>query len=576
MINIVLVKYFVMNGAYKNKVLGSMIGGAVGDALGYPVEFMNYYQILQKYGRNGITRYELNSDGIAEISDDTQMSLFTANGMLFCFTRFATYGGLGASPSDYIRDSYLEWLQTQTGEIDYTEVHYNWIRDVEQLHIKRAPGLTCISALQNIADHKAVVNDSKGCGGIMRVAPIALFAAKPISAHDYPLCLMDFAKEAGKAAALTHKHPLGYIPAAFLSALVQKLMPYSYLCPNQLRECIDVCFSVVTKLYPEHQAHIDYMQKLVNKAIQLSAQNKSDIEAISQLGEGWVAEETLAIAIYCVFKYPDNFEKAIIASVNHSGDSDSTGAVTGNIMGALLGYDAIPDYYKENLELRWLIEELADDLATDIPVEAYGDNYDTPEKRNWMKKYVEVIERGRVPIKNSYAVNSDLSIFAGEYPGDKDDNICRMKVQDVFLWSKIRYFYDLTCEGELTPYAHYLGHNKVHIRFPIPDCGTPANTRDVARLCQEIIYRGENGTWPYDGIYIHCWGGVGRTGTIVACLYAYLMREQKLSADEIYLKAMQQLQESFRRCPKSKRRVSPENDSQRDFIRRFIENECVL
>ena len=61
--------------AYKNKVLGSMIGGAIGDALGYPVEFMSYSQIIHKYGPSGITRYHLNANGLAEISDDTQMSL---------------------------------------------------------------------------------------------------------------------------------------------------------------------------------------------------------------------------------------------------------------------------------------------------------------------------------------------------------------------------------------------------------------------------------------------------------------------------------------------------------------------
>jgi ADP-ribosylglycohydrolase len=75
--------------AYRNKVLGSMIGGAVGDALGYPVEFMSYGQIVNKYGPDGITRYALNAKGEAEISDDTQMALFTANGVLFTFTRYA-------------------------------------------------------------------------------------------------------------------------------------------------------------------------------------------------------------------------------------------------------------------------------------------------------------------------------------------------------------------------------------------------------------------------------------------------------------------------------------------------------
>lgn len=564
-----------MNRAYKNKVLGSMIGGAIGDALGYPVEFMRYNQILSKYGRPGIMRYELNNNGVAEISDDTQMSLFTANGVLFCFTRYATHSVLGASPADYVRDSYIEWLQTQTGEIDYTKWHYNWIREVKGLHTKRAPGSTCLTAIQELTNHKEVVNNSKGCGGIMRVAPLALFAANPTYQTDSPSYIVDYAKEAGKIAALTHKHPLGYIPAAFLSALIQQLMPYSYVTPFLLRRCIENCITIILEIYPEHQLHIEYIKQLVDKAINLSNSNSNDVEAISQLGEGWVAEETLAIALYCVLKYHDDFEKAIIASVNHSGDSDSTGAVTGNLLGALLGYDAIPDYYKENLELRWLIEEIATDLASDIPVGEYMDCYDTTEKRLWMKKYVDVIIRDCVPIKNSYSVHKDLNIFAGEYPGAKDVNECMMKVQDAFCSSNIKYFYDLTCEGELTPYANFLDGNKCYFRFPIPDCGVPANTGIVARLCQEIIYRGENGTKPYDGIYIHCWGGVGRTGTIVACLYAYLMKNQGMSVEDIYSKSMQQLQDAFSKCPKSKFRVSPENYMQREFVRKFIENECV-
>ena len=98
----------------------------------------------------------------------------------------------------------------------------------------------------------------------------------------------------------------------------------------------------------------------------------------------------------------------------------------------------------------------------------------------------------------------------------------------------------------------------------------------MARLLQEIIYKGENANLHDEYIYIHCWGGVGRTGTIVACLYAYLLRGQGLNADEIYSRAMLQLQESFSRCPKSKTRVSSENHQQRSFVRKFIENECFV
>ena len=76
-----------------------------------------------------------------------------------------------------------------------------------------------------------------------------------------------------------------------------------------------------------------------------------------------MAEETLAIALYCALRYEHDFSGGLIASVNHGGDSDSTGAVTGNILGAINGYDAIEDKWKTDLELSNVILEMADDLC---------------------------------------------------------------------------------------------------------------------------------------------------------------------------------------------------------------------
>lgn len=101
---------------------------------------------------------------------------------------------------------------------------------------------------------------------------------------------------------------------------------------------------------------------LVNKAVELSKRDLSDTVAIKQLGEGWTAEETFAIALYSCLKYPNSFEDAIVCAVNHDGDSDSTGAIAGNIMGALLGLSNIPEYYSECVELRDVVLEIADDL----------------------------------------------------------------------------------------------------------------------------------------------------------------------------------------------------------------------
>lgn len=555
----------------RDKIRGSLIGGAIGDALGYPVEFMSLQEIRKKYGDFGITRFELNEKGVAEISDDTQMTLFTANGLLFGYSRAAMRGIMGA-PESYIRDSYLEWLQTQTGDIDYTKEHYNWIREVRELHSRRAPGNTCLQALNQIAAHQEVNNNSKGCGGVMRIAPIPLYYNGNMKKfHNNPQLTVYVA---GEVARITHKHPLGFLPAALLAHLIERLLPVDCPTSYQIAQYLNDGLQLMRKVYPEFEKEINFLQYLVEKAGRRAVSSLSDAEAIKQLGEGWTAEETLAIAVFCAMRYPNDFEKAVVASVNHSGDSDSTGAVTGNIMGAICGYEAIPLYYKENLELRWLVEEIANDLAGGIPVGEYMDCYDTPEKRRWMDKYVEGIWKDKVPIKNSYLIDRNLNLYAGEYPGDKDDEKCRMKVGEGGYWHGFRHFFDLTEAGELNPYSHFLPMDTYYHRYPIHDRDIPADTYSVHRLIEEIICLGQQGKHGYGKVYIHCWGGVGRTGTIVACLYAYLMKDEGLSTDKMYEMAMKKLRNSFKKCPKSKYRDIPDTQAQCEFIRRFVENEC--
>ena len=123
----------------------------------------------------------------------------------------------------------------------------------------------------------------------------------------------------------------------------------------------------------------------MDKAIKLSQEDLDDLDAIREIGLGWVAEETLAIAVYCALKYSDDFEKAIVASVNHSGDSDSTGSVTGNILGAYLGLSAIPQKFLDNLELKDVITEIADDLYNDCQMSEHGSYQD----EKWVKKYID-------------------------------------------------------------------------------------------------------------------------------------------------------------------------------------------
>ena len=117
------------------------------------------------------------------------------------------------------------------------------------------------------------------------------------------------------------------------------------------------------ELFHIHREEVQQMLLWAEKAIALSENGVSDVQNIEEgLGGGWVAEETLAIALYAVLAHFGDFEAALTAAVNHGGDSDSTGAVAGNILGAAVGYETLPGHYKERLELLDVILHVADDL----------------------------------------------------------------------------------------------------------------------------------------------------------------------------------------------------------------------
>ena len=352
-----------------DKIRGSMVGGAVGDALGYPVEFICSYEGIQKrYGENGITRLDTTQwwlpdeekSGKAWISDDTQMTLFTACGLLNAKAQ-------GKAPKYAICEAYLEWYNTQVGR--KSSRHKDcWIGDVPELNNRRAPGNTCMTALQDILRGKDPYNNSKGCGGIMRTAPVALYGAvwrdtpegEPLEGRISNIKDVDML--AADAAEITHQHPLGWLSSALEAHVIYRIMQKDCPTVDDFKAYLSEGYDMLLSLYPNEGAGITQLRALTDKALGLVGSSASDVDNIEAIGEGWVAEETLAIAVYCAVKYFDNFEKAIIASVNHKGDSDSTRAVTGNILGAVVGYDAIPEFFNTDLELHDVILHVADDL----------------------------------------------------------------------------------------------------------------------------------------------------------------------------------------------------------------------
>lgn len=204
-----------------DKYRGSLVGGAVGDALGYAVEFCSERQIFSEYGENGITEYAL-KNGKALISDDTQMTMFTATALLDGITRGKLRGIMGDF-STYMAFEYQGWYLTQNAnypvDIEENYAKYSWVMNLPEMFSHRAPGNTCLSALA--AGGKGTIdkpiNNSKGCGGIMRVAPIGLY----FSEGKMDIASID--KIGAECAAITHGHELGYIPAAALVHMVSLL-----------------------------------------------------------------------------------------------------------------------------------------------------------------------------------------------------------------------------------------------------------------------------------------------------------------------------------------------------------------
>ena len=377
--------------SYLDKIRGSLFGGAVGDALGYPVEFLDEESIFSRYGENGIREYELDSESKkALISDDTQMTLFTANGILIADTR-ASMRGIGGIPHDYIPMSYLDWLRTQEMTFEksrkqlhgHTEGCLSWLADVPELYSRRAPGHTCISALNQYKNGMIPQNNSKGCGGIMRVVPLAL-----INNAHIPMERLD--REGAEIARITHRHSLGYMPAAVLVHIVSRIV-----YPRQqqsLKEIVIEARDTVADIFAD-DGYLKKLTEIINLAVSLSENGESDLDNIHQIGEGWVAEETLGIAIYCSLRHQDDFSAGVTAAVNHKGDSDSTGAVTGNILGALIGYEAIEEKWKSDLELAEVILEMADDLCHGCQMNEYS-HYEDPD---WVRKYMDMHWKDKCP-----------------------------------------------------------------------------------------------------------------------------------------------------------------------------------
>jgi ADP-ribosylglycohydrolase len=318
----------------KNYFRGCLLAGAAGDAKAYNEK----------------------SGGKDLISDNTQMTSFTLDGLVWADDRALRKGVYAYIPCLFY--SYQKWYYTQTGSLadpSYAFILDGEILDWEELFARRGTGPTSMNALAGSIGNKYGtmtnrINSSKGCGSVMRVAPIGLYFWKNEDAAF---------RIGAESGALTHGHIDAILSAGYFSAFIAGIVQGS-----EVRDAAERALRIL-KSYEEHEA----LAALLEKAIKLAVGNLAPMRAMEQIGQGYTADEATALAIFVIIRYVSDFDGAILASTTFKGNTDSIAPIVGNALGAYHGESIIPQKWLKDLELTDLIQHGADLLLDRVIVE---------------------------------------------------------------------------------------------------------------------------------------------------------------------------------------------------------------
>lgn len=355
------------------RALGCILGGALGDAFGYSVEFDSWEAISRRHGPGGL-REPLLQGGRLVVSDDTQMTLFTLEAMALTLRGQlpALYGETLARPLQAaFRRAYLRWGMTQGIACSQQDSGEGSLHLSPALRQLRAPGNTCLSAVRAGAGGTPAhpINDSKGCGAVMRTAPLGLIEGVS------PALAMALGDAAG---ALTHGHLDGWLPGGALSAMVcliaqgQDLRPAAEQTLHLLADHPHSQRGAVMASGTVHQLQIALA--LLDEAAPARA------TIFRRLGEGWTGDEALAIGVYaaCAAR---SFKDAIRLAANHDGDSDSTASIAGQLHGARHGLMALPHAWVRRLDVLQDALEVTQRFLDAQPTQERGPDNSAPSTR---------------------------------------------------------------------------------------------------------------------------------------------------------------------------------------------------
>ena len=292
-----------------------LYGLAIGDAFGRVTEFLPTHEIQSSYGQGGIT--DLPEPAL--FTDDTQMSVAIAEALIRSGDKDLE------TIMQAVKDEFVKWLHSPENT--------------------RAPGRTCLTGADNMEKgihwSKSGVAGSKGCGSAMRSAPVGYLY------QNNPERLKQVARASGIC---THGHPAADAACIGVAYLVK--LALDGIQPE----------SMIPDLLSFTEGISDEWDEAILK-VERCLDWEDEEKALSFLGEGWVGEEAVALALYCFLKYPDSYEKVVIRGANTNGDSDSIACIGGSISGAYLGVETIPDGWLSRIEKSQYLGDLAERLA---------------------------------------------------------------------------------------------------------------------------------------------------------------------------------------------------------------------
>lgn len=323
----------------RERIFACLLGGAIGDSLGAEIEFLSANQIRREYP-DGFTDLPPHQRIRGAITDDTQMTLFTAEGIINAYQNAAKTGSFDVLSN--VHKALLRWNCTQGGQSQVAPDFSGLITD-RRLWARRAPGLTCLSSLSACQKLSSFArNDSKGCGTIMRVAPVALMTPRD-----------QVRKLAIETSALTHGHPTGQLAAAAWAEMLADIAS-----GMQLEQAAEATAAQYAGL-----DHGDETAFAIRRA--LKAPRDGTTETVHSLGGGWTADEALSIALYACLA-GQSLDHALEISVVHNGDSDSTGAIAGNMLGLLKADEILNHRWGNAIEGVDLIYRLSYDICVGL------------------------------------------------------------------------------------------------------------------------------------------------------------------------------------------------------------------